>query len=127
MANFLGRCARVLASRSSLLSYSALIAVIVAVAVVVLPGAMADAALPDGSCGVCVLALTGNALTETGNGSLVVDGANLLVNSSSNSAVRLTGNDQIAAPSVAVVGGVTVTGRGSVSNVTRGIRPIADP
>src|SRR5216683_7247957 len=82
---------------------------------------------PDGSCGLCVLAPEGTSLIVHGNGSLRLGRSNLMVNSSSNAAISLTGNSAISAPSVGVVGGVTSTGNAVVSNLTTGASPAVDP
>ena len=80
-------------------------------------------ALPDGTCGLCVLAPAGTSLTDTGNGAVTVDGGNIIVDSAGTPAVKVTGNGKITAPSVGVVGTVTTTGHGTVENLTSGIQP----
>ncbi len=82
---------------------------------------------PDGTCGLCVLSPSGQSLTLTGNGSLTLSKANVVVDSSAKPAATLTGNGSIVAPSVGVVGTATVTGKGTIQNLTTGIAPVADP
>src|SRR5262245_33822611 len=65
-----------------------------------------SAAEPDGTCGLCVLAPSGTSLTSTGNGALVVNGANVVVNSRGAPAVKVTSNASVSARSVGVVGSV---------------------
>jgi RHS repeat-associated protein len=86
----------------------------------------AAAGKPDGTCGFCVLAPSGQSLRLTGKGSVSLSKANVIVNSNGNPAVSLNGNASLVAPSVGVVGTVA-GGNGMVQNLTTGITPIADP
>jgi hypothetical protein len=81
----------------------------------------------DGICGLCVLAPSGTSLTATGNGAVTVQGAPIAVDSSSQSAVSLTGNATIDAPSVGVVGAASITGQGRINNLATGVKPTPDP
>jgi RHS repeat-associated protein len=49
------------------------------------------------------------------------------VDSGGHPAVMLTGNGSITAPSVGVVGTVSTSGKGTISNLQTGIQPVADP
>lgn len=89
--------------------------------------ARAGSRAPDGTCGLCVLAPTGQALTLTGNGSVALPGANVIVDSAGDPAVTITGKGSLSAPSVGVVGTVKTSGGGSVADLTTGIVPIEDP
>jgi RHS repeat-associated protein len=81
---------------------------------------------PGGTCGLCVLAPSGQSLSLTGNGSVSLSKGNVVVNSAGRPAVSLSGNGSLIAPSVGVLGTVS-TGRGTIQNLTTGIAPIADP
>jgi RHS repeat-associated protein len=82
---------------------------------------------PNGTCGLCVLATSGTSLSLTGNASMVLNQTNVLVNSTDPAALLLTSNGSLQAPSVGVSGGVSVTGKGTIANLTTGVTPIADP
>jgi RHS repeat-associated protein len=86
----------------------------------------ATAGKPDGTCGLCVLAPSGQSLTLSGNGSVSLSKANVVVNSNGRPAVSVNGNGSLVAPSVGVVGTV-FSGKGTIHNLTTGITPIADP
>ncbi len=101
------------------------LAVFAADAAVVAPGG--PSGTPNGTCGLCVLAPSGQSLQLTGNGSLSVSKANVVVNSTSEPAVSLTGNGSLLAPSVDLAGTASETGKGAISNLVTGIAPIADP
>ncbi len=84
-------------------------------------------AQPEGTCGLCVLAPSGQSLRLTGNGSVTLTNANVLVNSWGFPAVSVTGNGSLLAPSVGVAGTVAETGKGTIENLTTGVTPISDP
>jgi hypothetical protein len=87
----------------------------------------APAPRPDGTCGFCVLAPTGTSVTDSSGALLSVSGANMVVDSSSAGAVKLTSSGSVTAPSVGVVGTVVRTASGTVQNLTTGISPVPDP
>jgi RHS repeat-associated protein len=74
-----------------------------------------------------VLAPSGESLTLTGNGSLSLKSAGVVVDSVGQPAASIVGNGSIKAPSVGVVGSVSETGNGSVEHLTTGIAPVPDP
>src|SRR2546430_1822082 len=82
---------------------------------------------PDGTCGLCVLAPSGVALNLGASGNTTLSGANVVVDSSDSSAVKVSGSGSLVAPSVGVVGGVTSSGGGTVQNLTTRIAPMGDP
>ena len=69
----------------------------------------------------------GDVSHRTGNGTLVVQGAPIAVDSAGRPAVTATGNAAITAPSVGVVGTASTTGNAKINNLTTGITPIPDP
>lgn len=113
------------------------LAVVVILALVLAPlphliSAAADtqapaAAKPDGSCGFCVLSPGDTSLVLVGSARLSSPTSNVMVNSSSGTAVALDGAAGISAPSVGVVGGVSTTGQAAIPNLTTGASPAADP
>ena len=82
---------------------------------------------PNGTCGLCVLAPSGESLKLSGSGNVSLTKANVIVNSSSKPAVALTATGSLKAPSVGVVGTASVTGSGKIENLTTGIKPVSDP
>jgi Flp pilus assembly protein TadG len=79
------------------------------------------------ACAVCVMAGTGTGFREFDNGSDVITGGPLQVNSSSGSALRQGDDASLTAPSISVVGGVT-KGNGTITPTpTTGVSAIADP
>ena len=90
-------------------------------------GASGPTGHPDGTCGVCVLAPSGQSLNLTGNGNVTLSKGNVVVDSTGKPAVSLTGNGSLLAPSVGVAGTVSKTGKGAIQDLTTGILPIADP
>jgi RHS repeat-associated protein len=90
-------------------------------------GATTTPPAPNGTCGLCVLAPSGQSLKITGSGTSTMSRANVIVNSSGKPAVTDTGSGSLKANSVGVVGTVSQTGTGTIQNVTTGISPVADP
>jgi RHS repeat-associated protein len=89
--------------------------------------ASASGSQPNGTCGFCMLAPSGEALKLSGSGDVSLTKANVLVNSSSKPALKLSASGSLKAPSVGVVGTASVTGSGKIENLTTGIAPVADP
>ncbi len=89
--------------------------------------ASASGEAPNGTCGFCALAPSGESLKLTGSGSTSLSKANVIVNSTGKPAVAVTGSGSIEAPSVGVAGTVSITGSGTVQNLTTGIASIGDP
>jgi RHS repeat-associated protein len=69
----------------------------------------------------------GVSLADSGSGVLTVQGATVAVDSAGHPAVTLSGNGSIKAPAVRVVGTASVTGRGTIANLTAGVAPTPDP
>jgi hypothetical protein len=74
-----------------------------------------------------VLSASGTSLADSGNNVLSVQGAPVVVDSAGRPAVTLTGNGSIKAPSVGVVGTVSLGGNGTITNLSTGISPVPDP
>ena len=78
----------------------------------------------------CMMSMASNlsgALTITGNGTIVANNCNIVVNSTSPTAMRITGNVSVTASAINVVGGYTKTGNGTISTVTTNAPVLADP
>ncbi len=89
--------------------------------------ANASGEAPNGTCGFCVLATSGESLQLTSSANLSLSKGHVIVNSSGKPAVAVTGSGSLQAPSVGVSGTVSITGTGTVQNLTTGIAPIGDP
>jgi len=67
------------------------------------------------SAGILLLDATGQgALTDTGNGSIIVKGGSIVVDSSNAAAVVVSGNGDLSAPLLDVTGGTSTTGNGKI-------------
>jgi len=97
-------------------------------------GADSAAVAPPGvaPCAICVIGQEGTTFRQNGNAEITVTDASgdagILVDSSANPAMALTGNAFIQAPSVGVVGSISTSGNVGFSVPPEtGIAPFADP
>jgi Flp pilus assembly protein TadG len=82
---------------------------------------------PSKNC-IYTLGPTGTDISITGSGTLTLSGCNMLVDSSSASAVSDVGSAIISAKSVGIVGGYSIVGSGSISPApVTGMTAVGDP